>query len=261
MSGRGPSHRVSAADGQAPGRREFLAGALALAVSAIGGLTSAAFGAASPAPPPESGLSYEGLLKGEAGFQPRRPMALPRAEIFGFLSRDQLARNYQAYRRDFDRLLVADRVLATLPRDAAHANDYGLMRRQQIEAANSVLLHEFYFRNLGAKPMRPTGYILDNLKEHMGSFESWRADFIECARIATTWAILEYDPYDDRWHNVPAGDEDAGGWAGGNPLVVCDVAGHAYLLNYPERAKYVEQFIEHIDWNVVAARYRAVDRH
>jgi len=261
VSGRGPSHRVSAAGGQAPGRREFLAGALALAVSAIGGLTSAAFGAASPAPPPESGLSYEGLLKGEAGFQPRRPMALPRAEIFGFLSRDQLARNYQAYRRDFDRLLVADRVLATLPRDAAHANDYGLMRRQQIEAANSVLLHEFYFRNLGAKPMRPTGYILDNLKEHMGSFESWRADFIECARIATTWAILEYDPYDDRWHNVPAGDEDAGGWAGGNPLVVCDVAGHAYLLNYPERAKYVEQFIEHIDWNFVAARYRAVDRH
>ncbi len=214
-------------------------------------MASAAFGAASPAPPPESGLSYEGLLKGEAGFQPRRPMTLPHAEILGFLSRDQLARNYQAYRRDFDRLLVADRVLATMPRDAAH----------EIEAANSVLLHEFYFRNLGAKPMRPSGYILDNLKEHMGSFERWRDDFIECARIATTWAILEYDPYDDRWHNMPAGDEDAGGWAGSNPLVVCDVAGHAYLLNYPERAKYVEQFVEHIDWNVVAARYRAVDRH
>jgi superoxide dismutase len=39
------------------------------------------------------------------------------------------------------------------------------------------------------------------------------------------------------------------------------VASHAYLLNYPERAKYVARFIEHIDWNVVATRYRAVDRH
>jgi len=188
-------------------------------------------------------------------------MALPHPEILGFLSHDQLAQNYQAYRRDFERLVVAERVLATMPRDFAHGNDYGLIRRQQIEAANSVLLHEFYFRNLAVKPMKPSGYVLDNLNEHMGSFASWRADFIECARIAPTWAILEYDPYDDRWHNLPAGEGDAGGWAGGNPLVVCDVASHAYLLNYPERSKYVERFIEHIDWDVVAVRYRAVDRH
>ena len=37
--------------------------------------------------------------------------------------------------------------IATMPCDAAHDNDYGLIRRQQIEAANSVLLHDFYFRN------------------------------------------------------------------------------------------------------------------
>jgi superoxide dismutase len=43
--------------------------------------------------------------------------------------------------------------------------------------------------------------------------------------------------------------------------VVCDVASHAYLLNYAERSKYIARFIEHIDWDVVAARYRAVDRH
>jgi superoxide dismutase len=242
------------------GRRELLGAALTLgAVAAMRGIARAA--AALPAPPPEGGLSHEGLLKGEAGFQPRTPMALPHPEILGFLSHDQLEQNYLAYRHDFERLVVAERVLATMPRDAAHGNDYGLIRRQQIEAANSVLLHELYFRNLAVKPMKPSGYVLDNLNEHMGSFESWRADFIECARIAPAWAILEYDPYDDRWHNLPAGEEDAGGWAGGNPLVVCDVASHAYLLNYPERAKYVARFLEHIDWNVVAARYRAVDRH
>jgi Fe-Mn family superoxide dismutase len=217
--------------------------------------------AALPAAPPESGLANEGLLKGEAGFQPRRPMTLAHAEIFGFLSHDQLEQNYLVYRHDFERLAVAERVLATIPRDAAHESDYGLIRRQQIEAANSVLLHELYFRNLAVKPMKPSGYVLDHLKEHMGSFESWRTDFIECARIAPAWAILEYDPYDDRWHNLPAGEDDAAGWTGGNPLVVCDVASHAYLLNYSERAKYVARFVEHIDWDVVAARYRAVDRH
>jgi superoxide dismutase len=242
------------------GRREFLSAAITLGTAAATCAIARADPAAAPAPP-ESGLASEGLLKGQAGFQPRKPMALPHPEIFGFLSHDQLAQSYQAYRVDFQRLVVAERVLATMPRDVSHENDYGLIRRQQMEAANSVLLHEFYFRNLALKPMRPSRYILDNLNEQMGSLESWRADFVECARIAPTWAILEYDPYDDRWHNLPAGEDDAGGWVGANPLVVCDVASHAYLLNYPARTKYVERFIEHIDWDVVAVRYRAVDRH
>ena len=241
------------------GRREFLSAALALvATPALRGIALAA--AALPAPPLENGPSHGGLLNGQGGFQPRTPIALPHPEIFGFLSHDQLSENYLVYRQDFDRLVVADRMLATMPRDAAHGNDYGLMRRQQIQAGNSVLLHEFYFRNLAVKPTKPSGFVLDNLKQHMGSYESWRADFIECARIAQAWAILEYDPYDDRWHNLPASEEEAGGWTGGNPLLVCDVAAHAYQLNYPERAKYVARFLEHIDWDVVAARYRAVAR-
>ncbi len=255
-----PGGEAGWATGRGVGRRELLGAAITLgAAAAANGISRAA--AALPAAPPESGLSNEGLLKGEAGFQPRKPMALPHPEILGFLSHDQLAQNCEAYRRDFQRLVVAERVLATMARDAAQGNDYGLIRRQQIEAANSVLLHEFYFRNLAVKPTRPPRYVLDNLNEHMGSIESWRADFIECARIAQTWAILVYDPYDDRWHNLPAGEGDAGGWVGANPLVVCDVASHAYLLNYPDRAKYIARFVEHIDWDVVAARYRAVDRH
>ena len=121
------------------GRRKFLGAALALGASAaVRGLAASATDAVAP-PPPESGLSHEGLLKGYPGFQPRRPMTLPHPEIFGFLSREQLAQNYQAYRRDFQRLVVADRVLAAMPRDAAHENDYGLMRRQQVQAGNSVL--------------------------------------------------------------------------------------------------------------------------
>ena len=243
------------------GRREILGAALTLGAAAVTCEVARAAETALPPPPLESGLANEGLLRGEAGFQPRHPMTLPHAEIPGFLSREQLAQSYRAYRNDFERLVVAERVLAAMPCDAEHGNDYGLIRRQQMEAANSVLLHEFYFRNLALKPMKPSSYVLDNINEHMGSFARWRADFVECARIAPTWTILEYDPYDDRWPNFPAGEGDAGGWAGGNPLLVCDVASHAYLLNYPDRARYVARFFDHIDWEVVAARYHAVDRH
>jgi Fe-Mn family superoxide dismutase len=242
------------------GRRALLGGAITLgaaaAMCAVGGAA-----ATTALPPKESGLGYEGLLKGEPGFQPRKPMALPYPEISGFLSRTQVAQSYARYRHDFERLLVAERVLATMPRDAAHTEDYAAIRMQQVEAANSVLLHEFYFRGITPRPLKPPRYVLDNINEHMGSIESWRADFIACARVAPAWAILAYDPYDDRWHNVIAGDGDAGGWVGANPLVVCATAERAYRLDYDVRDKYAKRFIEHIDWQAVAARYRAVDRH
>jgi superoxide dismutase len=45
-----------------------------------------------------------------------------------------------------------------------------------------------------------------------------------------------------------------------NPLVVCDVAPHAYSEGLPAQEDYVAKFLEHIDWEEVARRYRAVDR-
>ena len=240
------------------GRRRLIRSAMLAASAAFLGN----FGSrASAAPPKESGLSFEGLLKGEPGFQPRKPAPLPLESIPGFLSREQLARNYSVYRDAFSKLLAAEDALKTAPRDAAHASAYTTLRTQQVVAANAVLLHEFYFRNLSSKPVSPSRYVMGNMREHMGELTDWREDFAACARVAKAWAVLIYDPYDDRWHNVPLDEGDAGGWIGANPLVVCDVADHAWAIDYKDRETYVARFFDHIDWNMVAARYRAVDRH
>jgi superoxide dismutase len=98
------------------------------------------------------------------------------------------------------------------------------------------------------------------MSEHIGSIASWREDFAACARVAEAWAALIYDPYDDRWHNEALGDADAGGWIGGNPLIVCDVATHAWSIDYRDRETYVARFLDHINWEAVAARYHADDR-
>jgi len=238
-------------------------GLLRVAASAACAALIGAFApnASAAAPPKEAGLSFEGLLHGKPGFQPRKPAPLALGEIPGFLSQRQLAQNYEVYRESFDRLLGATRALSSAPRDAAHAAQYAALRKQQVEAGNSVLLHEFYFRNLSARPARPSAYLLANMTEHMGTLASWQEDFAACARVAGAWSVLAYDPYDDRWHNVPLGETDAGGWIGSNPLVVCDVAEHAWSLDYRDRETYIARFFEHIDWRVVAARYHAVDRH
>ena len=54
-----------------------------------------------------------------------------------------------------------------------------------------------------------------------------------------SWAALVYDPYDDRWHNVIMDSDVDGVWMGANPLVVCDVAEHAWAKDFPRREDYV----------------------
>ncbi|MGH7916073.1 MAG: Fe-Mn family superoxide dismutase [Candidatus Binataceae bacterium] len=249
------SGKALAPSSSGPSRRTLLRDAALFGLGMLG--------AAYPvfAAPKETGLPFEGLLKGKPGFQLRRPAPLPIAEIPGFLTKEQLAHNYSVYREAFASLLIARTALRSIPRDAAHADAYGKLRIQQITAGNSILLHEFYFRNITPARIKPSHYVLANMTEHMGTLADWREDFAACARVAQAWAVLIYDPYDDRWHNAPLARTDSGGWVGGNPLVVCDVAADAWAIDYKNRAEYVAHFLDHLDWNIVAARYRAVDRH
>jgi superoxide dismutase, Fe-Mn family len=242
-----PANRIS--------RRAFLEGSAVVATGlALGGARSSA------GPPPETGLSSEGLLAGLPGFQPRTVAPLPKEELAGFLSRAQLATHHAQYAKIVDELKAAEAALASADRRPAVGATYAVLRRNQVAAANAMLLHEFYFRNLAPESVELPRYLKPHMREHMGSLESWVEDFKSCALAAKAWALLIYDPYDDRWHNaIMDGDAD-GVWIGANPLVVCDVAEHAYAIDYKRKEDYVAKFLERIDWSEVASRYRKVDR-
>src|SRR5215471_13299627 len=239
-------------------RRGLLAG-LALAV---GGGASARLWAASeePAAPKEGGLSSEGLLVGQPGFQPRTVAPLPHPELPGFLTRAQLAANHDAYVQAVDTLRSTEAALAKADRSPAGQIAYRALRQKQVASANDVLLHEFYFRGLAPQAVAVPSYVEGNMIEHMGSLATWRGDLMACALAARSWAALVYDPYDDRWHNVIMDSNVDGAWIGANPLVVCDVAEHAWSKDYPRREEYVARFLDHVDWDEVARRYRRVDR-
>jgi Fe-Mn family superoxide dismutase len=207
--------------------------------------------------PKEAGLSSEGLLVGRPGFQPRTRMPLPYDELPGFLSKEQLSLHYAEYAQLVERLQRAEQSLRAGQVDAG---TYAVLRRAQVAAANGVLLHEFYFTGLAPSKVEPSRYVLRHMKEHMGSLEAWQQDFRQCALATKAWAVLVYDPYDDRWHNAIMDSDDAGGWIGANPLVVCDVADDAFAKDHRQREDYLTKFFEHIDWEEVARRYRAVDR-
>jgi hypothetical protein len=83
-----------------------------------------------------------------------------------------------------------------------------------------VLLHEFYYRSRTSEG-RTVGYIRPHERTH-GSVGGWQKDF--SVRSRPGWAVLAYDPYDDRWHNAVMDSDNDGVWVGADPLVVCDVA-------------------------------------
>jgi Fe-Mn family superoxide dismutase len=232
-------------------RRGFLAALTTLASGVVARDLWAA------APPKESGLSSEGLLAGNPGFQPRTVMPLPHRELPGFLSQEQLAAHHAEYARAVDHLKVTEQALQ---QEQADAPRYAELRRTQLATANGVLLHEFYFGGLAPQPVAPPRHIESHMSEHMGPWESWRADFIRCALAAKAWALLVYDPYDDRWHNAVMDSDNDGVWVGANPLVVCDVGAHAFGTDYSRKEDYVTRFLDHVDWEVVSKRYKRVDR-
>ena len=237
-------------------RRSFI-GALAIATAGMK-IHGSAGGAEDASPPNETGLSSEGLLVGKPGFQPRTVAPLPHEELPGFLSRAQLAEHHAEYVRAVEALKAAEQALSSADRSPRGA--YAQLRRKQVSAANDTLLHELYFRNLAVEKVDLPKYLRPHMREHMGAFESWAADFTACAMAAKQWAALVYDPYDDRWHNAIMDGDGDGIWIGANPLVVCDVSMHAYAKVYERREDYVAKFLERIAWDEVAARYKSVDR-
>jgi Fe-Mn family superoxide dismutase len=223
----------------------------------LGATAGAVLVAGAAAPPKETGLSSEGLLVGRAGFQPRTTMPLPHDELPGFLSKAQLALHHAEYARLAEQLHAAEQGLRD---DVSNPTKYAELRRTQVAAANGVLLHELYFTGLSATKVEPPRYVVSHMSEHMGPWTSWQDDLRRCTLAANAWAVLVYDPYDDRWHDVVMNADDDGVWVGANPLVVCDVSAHAWAKDYERREDYVAKFLEHVDWDEVARRYRAVDR-
>ncbi|MEX2491579.1 MAG: Fe-Mn family superoxide dismutase [Nitrospirales bacterium] len=129
---------------------------------------------------------------------------------------------------------------------------------------NGMVLHEWYFDNLTSqKSKEPKGqmYLESAFKESFGSFDTWKTDFTSVGKMrGVGWAICNQNPENGRLSNHWVSLHEFGNVAGFRPILVMDVWEHAYLLDFQpsERAGYIESFLSHIDWEVVAQRTQEV---
>ncbi|SHK89049.1 Fe-Mn family superoxide dismutase [Desulforamulus aeronauticus] len=134
-------------------------------------------------------------------------------------------------------------------------SEYRALKTAELYAVNNCKLHEYYFENMGGRGGNATGNVLEVIVRDFGSYEYWEKDFRATCLMARNWAILGYDFDDGHLHNYGY-DEDAGLAVRIEPLLVVDLAEHAYFLDYgTNRTSYLDAFAKNIDWAVVKSRF------
>ena len=136
------------------------------------------------------------------------------------------------------------------------------LKREELVAANSMILHEIYFDSMGGAG-RPSGTLADAIARDFGSFERWRTEFSAMGKAeggGSGWVILAYSPRDKRLVNQWAADHTTT-LAGGRPVMVLDMYEHAYHMDYgAAAAKYVDAFMEAIRWDSAVKAYDRYSR-
>lgn len=131
------------------------------------------------------------------------------------------------------------------------------LKREQLVALNSTLLHELHFASLGGDG-QPTKAMTEVLARDFGSLERWRAEFraMGCALGGGSgWVLLTYVPRDGALINQYASDHSQA-IADGVPILALDMYEHAYHMDFGADAKaYVDTFLRNVDWPALERRY------
>jgi Fe-Mn family superoxide dismutase len=137
---------------------------------------------------------------------------------------------------------------------------YGDLKREELVRTGSVILHEHYFDNLGGDG-RVSGPALALLNDWFGGYEAWHAEFTKMAQGlagGSGWVVLAHNLHTREAHNYWAWDHMHNPPLC-HPLLVLDMYEHSYHLDYgAAAAKYVEAFINNLDWNQVNQRIEAL---
>jgi superoxide dismutase, Fe-Mn family len=134
------------------------------------------------------------------------------------------------------------------------------LKREELIATNSMLLHELYFASLGGDGVTMEPACTMALQANFGSAPRWREEFVAMGGAlggGSGWVLLSFQPREGTLVNQWGADHTHA-LAGGVPILALDMYEHAYQLDYGAAAgKYVDAFMANIDWAGVYARYRA----
>jgi Fe-Mn family superoxide dismutase len=132
------------------------------------------------------------------------------------------------------------------------------LKREELIATNSMLLHELYFDGLGGNGGMPDGALAHAIARDFGSFEHWRAEFMAMGRAlggGSGWVVLSRSARDGTLCNVWSADHTHA-LAGGTPILALDMYEHSYHIDFGANvAAYVDAFMNNLHWQRIAERF------
>ena len=134
------------------------------------------------------------------------------------------------------------------------------LKREQLIAMNSMILHEVFFEGLGEES-EPGSELIDALTRAFGNFERWRAEFTAMGKAlggGSGWVLLTWSPRDGKLINQWAADHTTT-LAGGRPILALDMYEHSYHIDFGAKAAtYVDTFMQTIRWATADRLYGLV---
>ena len=157
------------------------------------------------------------------------------------------------------RLAAIRAQLAQLPFGSTPGFTLNGLKREELIATNSMLLHELYFASLGGDGVSMVPAMQLALAANFGSVERWREEFVAMGRAlggGSGWVLLMFQPREGSLVNQWSADHTHA-IAGGAPLLALDMYEHAYHLDHgAAAAAYVDAFMGNIAWGGVYERYQ-----
>jgi superoxide dismutase, Fe-Mn family len=179
-----------------------------------------------------------------------KPLSCDPARIKGMSERLIISHYENNYGGAVKRLNLIDEQLAQLEFDKAASFLINGLKREQLIAMNSMILHELFFDGLGERS-EPRAALHEAIVRDFGSFERWRAEFVALGKAlggGSGWMLLSWSPRDRKLVNQWAADH-CHTLAGGTPILALDMYEHSYHMDFGAKAAgYVDCFMEVIRW-------------
>jgi Fe-Mn family superoxide dismutase len=167
---------------------------------------------------------------------------------------------WQGYANKTNELRTA---LAGMETDPAKANQiYSQMRALKVDltfAYQGYINHNVFFDTLGGDGGPANGKVGELIQAAYGSFDAWLADWKATGMAARGWAYLAYDHAEKRVFNYIGDAQNTFPIWNHTLVLAMDVYEHAYFLDFgTARMKYLDAYVQCIDWDAVNARGEAV---
>lgn len=158
--------------------------------------------------------------------------------------------------------MIEGELAAAMANPETHPLVYAGLKREELHRTDSVILHEMYFDGLGGDGA-PGGDIATALSAAFGSFGAWQEEFVRVSRAlggGSGWVLLSFNFHTMSLHNYWAPDHMHNATTS-IPMLALDMYEHSYHMDYgTAAARYVDAFLNNVDWEVVDRRYQRVLR-